>query len=73
MNMSGTAYDGYRVGVPVGGRYRELLNSDSATYGGRNRGNFGTVTAVETPSHGKPVSLNLFLPPQSLLILAPVQ
>jgi len=73
MNMSGTAYDGYRVGVPVGGRYRELLNSDAATYGGRNRGNFGTVTAVEIPSHGKPVSLNLFLPPQSLLILAPVQ
>jgi 1,4-alpha-glucan branching enzyme len=72
MNLSGVAYDGYRLGVPIGGRYREILNSDSASYGGKNRGNFGNVTAAETPSHGKPVSLKLYLPPQSLLVLAPV-
>ena len=71
MNLSGTAYDGYRIGVPAAGRYREVLNSDAAAYGGRNRGNFGTVSALATPSHGQPASLELYLAPQSLLILAP--
>ena len=36
----------------------------------QSAGNFGTVTALETPSHGRPASLELYLPPQSLLILA---
>ena len=71
MNLSGTAYDGYRIGVPAAGRYNEVLNSDAAAYGGRNRGNFGTVSALATPSHGQPASLELYLAPQSLLILAP--
>jgi 1,4-alpha-glucan branching enzyme len=71
MNLSGVAQDGYRVGVPIGGRYRELLNSDAAAYGGTNRGNFGTVEAAEIKAHGRPVSLKLYLPPQSLILLVP--
>ncbi|MBC5810220.1 MAG: 1,4-alpha-glucan branching protein GlgB [Candidatus Eremiobacteraeota bacterium] len=71
MNLSGSGYERYRVGVPVGGRYREILNTDAAAYGGRNRGNFGTVTADETPAHGRPMSIELYLPPQTLLIVAP--
>jgi len=71
MNLSGTGYAGYRIGVPAAGRYREVLNSDAAAYGGRNRGNFGTAGALATPAHGQPASLELYLAPQSLLILAP--
>ena len=71
MNLSGIGYEGYGVGVPVGGRYREILNTDAAAYGGRDRGNFGFVDAAEIPMHGKPVSIRSYLPPQSLILLMP--
>ena len=35
----------YRVGVPRGGYWEELLNSDAAVYGGSGQGNCGGVTA----------------------------
>jgi 1,4-alpha-glucan branching enzyme len=59
----------YRVGVPEGGYYRELLNSDSELYGGSNLGNSGGVPAVAEPWHGRPYSLRLTLPPLSVVIL----
>ncbi len=61
----------YRIGVPQGGRYVELLNTDSAVYGGSNTGNAGIVLAKAQNSHGKPFSLELTLPPLATLILAP--
>ena len=70
-NLSNTACNAYRVGVPVGGRYREIFNSDASAYGGRNRGNSGFVDASEVAAHGRPVSLQAYLPPQSLIVLAP--
>ena len=54
---------GYRVGVPSGGHWRELLNSDAKEYGGSGMGNFGGVTAERMPVHGRPYALNLTLPP----------
>lgn len=59
----------YRIGVPQAGRYRELLNSDSAGYGGSNVGNLGGVDAEPVPWMGRPYSLNLTLPPLGGLIL----
>jgi 1,4-alpha-glucan branching enzyme len=59
----------YRIGVPEPGRYRELLNSDSAGYGGSNVGNLGSVDAEPVPWMGRPYSLNLTLPPLGGLIL----
>jgi len=53
----------YLVGVPVGGAWRELLNSDSAHYGGSGMGNFGAVEAAPVPAHGRFHSLALTLPP----------
>jgi 1,4-alpha-glucan branching enzyme len=53
----------YRVGVPVGGRWRELLNSDAQPFGGSGLGNLGAVTADDVPFHGRPASLRLTLPP----------
>jgi 1,4-alpha-glucan branching enzyme len=60
---------GYRLGVPFGGTWRELLNSDAASYGGGGMGNFGGVAAEEVPAHGRPFSLNLTLPPLGVVFL----
>lgn len=57
----------YRIGVPTGGFWKELLNSDSGIYGGSNLGNCGGVWAEPWPMHGMPYSLNLTLPPLSAL------
>jgi 1,4-alpha-glucan branching enzyme len=61
----------HRIGVPEGGYWRELLNSDAACYGGSNQGNGGGVIAEATPSHGQPFSLDLTLPPSGILFLKP--
>ena len=60
---------GYRLGVPFGGTWRELLNSDGETYGGGGMGNFGGVAAEDIPTHGRPFSLNLTLPPLGAVFL----
>jgi 1,4-alpha-glucan branching enzyme len=60
---------GYRVGVPEGGYWRELLNSDAVEYGGTGVGNLGGVHAEEEPAHGRPYSLKLTLPPLAALFL----
>jgi 1,4-alpha-glucan branching enzyme len=70
-NFSGARHDGYLVGVPRAGTYAEVLNTDSAAYGGANAGNGGAVTAAERRSHGRPFSLALTLPPLSSVWLAP--
>ncbi len=59
----------YVVGVPEGGAWRELLNSDAEIYNGSGVGNLGEVTAVDDPTHGKPYRLNLTLPPLSVVLL----
>jgi 1,4-alpha-glucan branching enzyme len=53
----------YRVGVPRGGYWREILNSDSRDYGGADYGNLGGTDAQDVPAHGRPHSLNLIVPP----------
>ncbi len=53
----------YRVGVPRGGFWREVLNSDAREYGGSGQGNMGGVEASPVPAHGRMYSLTLTLPP----------
>jgi len=53
----------YRVGVPRGGRWAEILNTDAAEYGGSGVGNLGGVDAEAVPMHGRPHSLKITLPP----------
>jgi 1,4-alpha-glucan branching enzyme len=60
----------YRIGVPRGGPYRELFNSDSSYYGGSNVGN-GALSAQPLAYGEQPFSLELTLPPLGALILAP--
>jgi len=68
-NFTPVPRTGYRVGVPHGGYWRELLNSDAPFYGGSGRGNFGGVEAQPVAIHGRAHSLQLELPPLSVLIL----
>ena len=63
-------YD-YRIGIPSGGFYKEMLNSDAAVYGGSNVGNLGGVDSEPIEAHGLPHSIRLLLPPLAILILKP--
>ncbi|MEX5717674.1 1,4-alpha-glucan branching protein GlgB [Geodermatophilus maliterrae] len=62
-NFSGSPHHGYRVGLPRGGRWREVLNTDAEGYGGSGVGNYGGVEAVEEPWHGQPYSAAVSAPP----------
>jgi 1,4-alpha-glucan branching enzyme len=53
----------YMIGVPRGGHWREILNSDAALYGGSGQGNMGGIDAAPIPLHGRKWSLTLTLPP----------
>jgi 1,4-alpha-glucan branching enzyme len=57
----------YRVGIPRGGFWEEVLNSDATLYGGSGWGNLGGLHAVPVPLHGRSHSLTLTLPPLSAL------
>jgi 1,4-alpha-glucan branching enzyme len=59
----------YRIGVPQGGTWREILNTDSGFYGGSNVGNAGSVAAAAVPAHGQPYSVELLLPPLATIFL----
>jgi 1,4-alpha-glucan branching enzyme len=58
----------YLVGVPSGGYWREVLNSDSHEYGGSGQGNFGGVISTPVPMHGKDHSLSITVPPLGMVI-----
>ena len=67
MNCTPVARKSYRVGVPHGGWWAEILNSDAAEYGGTGLGNLGGVTAQGVGWHGHGQSLEICLPPLSIL------
>jgi 1,4-alpha-glucan branching enzyme len=68
-NFTPVPRPGYRIGVPDGGWYRELLNSDAAMYGGSNVGSGGGVMADDQPSHGFNHSLTVTVPPLGFVLL----
>jgi 1,4-alpha-glucan branching enzyme len=67
-NFTPVPRENYLVGVPEGGFWREVLNSDAREYGGGGWGNFGGVEAEPHPIHGRGQSLRLTIPPLSVLI-----
>ncbi|OYX73745.1 MAG: 1,4-alpha-glucan branching enzyme [Rhizobiales bacterium 32-66-11] len=70
-NMTPVPRHGYRIGVPQGGPWEEMLNTDAAEYGGSGIGNLGAVEAIDGGSHGQPFSVSLSLPPLGALFLRP--
>jgi 1,4-alpha-glucan branching enzyme len=70
-NFAGAEHSGYRLGLPRGGRWREVLNTDATVYHGNGIGNLGGVDATADAWHGRPASAVLALPPMSALWLEP--
>ncbi len=68
-NFTPVPRTGYCVGVPQAGYYREILNSDSAMFGGSNMGNGGGAMAEATSTQGRSHCIRLTLPPLGVLVL----
>jgi 1,4-alpha-glucan branching enzyme len=70
-NFSPLVHQGFRVGLPLQGRWREAINSDADVYGGGNVRNWEGVVAEPHSWHGQPFSAELALPPLAVLWLIP--
>ena len=70
-NFSPVVYHGFRVGLPVEGRWTEVINSDADVYGGGNVRNWEGVVAEPHSWHGQPFSATVTLPPLAVVWLAP--
>ena len=68
-NFTPIPHTNYRLGVPQGGFWRELLNSDAQHYGGGGSGNLGGVEAGPASVHGRPYALSITLPPLAIVFL----
>ncbi|BBE72709.1 1,4-alpha-glucan branching protein GlgB [Oharaeibacter diazotrophicus] len=67
-NFTPVPRTGYRIGVPAGGVWEEVLNSDAGLYGGGNVGNQGRIEAEDVPSHGEAGSIVVTLPPLAVVV-----
>ena len=67
-NLTPVVRENFKLGVPEGGNYRTLLNTDDKEYGGSGVGPH-VVTATHEGQHGRPFSIELTLPPLATLIL----
>ena len=63
LNLSPVPREGYRVGLPRGGTWHEILNTDATRYSGTGIGNGGVVEAEPTPWNEQPFSAAVTLPP----------
>jgi 1,4-alpha-glucan branching enzyme len=70
-NFTPVERNNFRIGVPKAGRWEEVLNTDSALYGGGNRGNLGGLEAEAIQSDGFEASIAMTLPPLSVVIFTP--
>jgi len=71
-NLTPVPREGYRIGLPAPGPWKEVLNSDSAYYGGSNVGNADhDLHAQDQPWMGRPWSVALTLPPLAVIVLKP--
>jgi len=70
-NFTPVPREQYRVGVPSGGFWKEVLNSDGQEYAGGGIGNGGGVMAEAVKQHGRAFSLELTLPPLAAVFFRP--
>jgi 1,4-alpha-glucan branching enzyme len=73
LNFTARPHEIYGVGVPLAGRWKELLNTDSERYGGSNVAGLRSHETLTKGLHGQPCSLELSLPPLGALFLTPEQ
>ena len=67
-NFTPIPWENHRVGVPLEGHWREVLNTDRKEYGGSGRGNLGGISSDPVPAHGRFHSLTLSLPPLAAVV-----
>ena len=71
-NLSPIPRPGYRLGLPRGGWWREVLNTDADQFSGSNTGNGGGVEASSDSGwHWQEASAYVNLPPLGVLWLVP--
>jgi 1,4-alpha-glucan branching enzyme len=70
-NFTPVVRQAHRLGVPERCFYEEIFSSDSSFYNGSNVGNYPGLQADDQPSHGRPASISLTLPPLSTVVLKP--
>jgi 1,4-alpha-glucan branching enzyme len=70
-NFTPEVRENYRVGAPMEGTWKEILNSDAPLYGGSGQGNFGGLSTIPLPIHGRPFTLNMRLPPLGIVAFQP--
>ena len=63
----------YRLGFPEAGVHQEIFNSDAEIFGGSNMGNGGAVNARPEPSHGRPGSAEIVIPPLGTVVFKPAR
>jgi len=68
-NFTPVPRQNYRIGVPNGGFWQEVLNSDAVQYGGKGWGNLGGLEAAPIPLHGRTHSITMTLPSLATLYL----
>jgi 1,4-alpha-glucan branching enzyme len=71
VNFSAIPHFDYRIGLPMGGTWCEVVNTDAHEYGGSGVGNFGAVEAEPVEWHGRPFSASLSVPPLGAVWLTP--
>lgn len=68
-NFTPAVHQGYRIGVPTRGHWRELFNSDNLKYGGSGLLNQGKIFTMPVKYHGYDYSVSISLPPLGLTVL----
>lgn len=66
-NFTPAPRNNYKIGIPLGGFWKEVLNSDAKEYGGSGQGNLGGLESSPLPSQGRFYSLSLTIPPLAVL------
>ena len=66
-NFNPVLREGYKLGAPVSGTYKEILNSDDAEFGGSGTVHNKAVRTKKKPLHGFEQSITITLPPMSTL------
>ena len=67
-NFSPVSHPGYRLGVPVAGKYAVVLNSDDPAFGGGGGGDKGLISTEKIPCHGQEQSITVDLPAMSAVV-----
>ncbi|MCA9086387.1 MAG: 1,4-alpha-glucan branching protein GlgB [Planctomycetaceae bacterium] len=68
-NLTPVPHSNYRIGVPLKGYYKEILNTDAKWYGGSGMGNIGGVSSETVAAHGYSESIQIVTPPLSMTML----